>query len=66
MPVFITEMVARGFWWAILAWAIVGIVFIILGWILKKIIAPMAISLRNFVNVFITTILFILINLPKG
>ena len=37
MPVFITEMVARGFWWAILASIIFGTVFSVLGFFLGKI-----------------------------
>ena len=37
MPVFLTEMVARGFWWAILASIIFSIVFNVLGLILGKI-----------------------------
>jgi tetratricopeptide (TPR) repeat protein len=37
MLVFITEMVAKGFWWAILAYVIVCGIFGVLGWILGKI-----------------------------
>jgi len=37
MPVFIAEMVARGFWWAILASVIVSAVFTVVGLILGKI-----------------------------
>ena len=36
MPVFITDMVARGFWWALLALTIVNLPLAILGMLLQK------------------------------
>jgi len=37
MPAFLADMVARGFWWAILASMIFACPFGILGWLLGKI-----------------------------